>query len=274
MSKLDSTSGVTLLAQLSEQLKDEQNWKNIQEVVKTTFLLMSDILQQQTNLIKKLEKEKVSMKDYIAGMKTKADDITVVSKLDEINGKLDLKASKRNVAEMMSKKADKTELAQISNEMTEKMKETISVVNPAATISDMAIQIENKADKQDFQKMRESLNHLKQEVSSKANKEEVNKQLEKKAGINEVRTSLNKKCDKEEIEGELAKKANRASVVNALKQKASVQSVNEALMARPTMEQVEEMMKKKAEKKEIEKLNEEKLGKEFEILLFCYFVIY
>jgi hypothetical protein len=98
------------LGALNEQVQDIHSWRNIQDIVRNTFKLMNDIVQQQSETIRRLEQEKVSQFDYVEDMKTKADAADVGAKFDAVGNALNTKASTEDVAYHMSLKADRASL--------------------------------------------------------------------------------------------------------------------------------------------------------------------
>lgn len=268
MTSKASASG--LLSLLNEQVSDVHNWRNIQEIVRSTFKLINDILQQQAATISKLEQEKLSLTEYVAGMKTKADAAEVSSKFDAVGNALNEKASTEDVAHHLSQKADKTALQQISNEMNEGLREVSEALNQKQVIEDMQAQIETKADRKEAQNLNQKFELLKGEMMSKANAVDVAREMESKASVTEVNAALDAKCDKAAYDELLAQKANRASVVNALKQKANVSSVDEALNKRPTFEQFDALLKKKIDIVQIQQSIQAKPDKAF----IFYFILF
>ena len=259
----NSTSQAGLLSILNEQVQDVHNWRNIQEIVRSTFKLMNDILQNQAVLISQLQQEKVSLTEYVSGMKTKADAEDVNSKFDAVGNTLNEKASTEDVAHHLNQKADKSVVQQVTQEMNDRLRELSEVLNPQNIVDELKAQIEAKTDKKDTQALSSKVDLLKGELMAKANAVDVAREMESKASVAEVNEASNSKCDKVTYDELLTQKANRSSVVNALKQKANVVSVDEALNQRPTFEQLEGMLKKKADLTQFQQVTQAKPDKSF-----------
>ena len=259
----NSTSQAGLLSILNEQVQDVHNWRNIQEIVRSTFKLMNDILQQQAVVITHLQQEKVSLTEYVTGMKTKADAEDVNSKFDAVGNSLNEKASTEDVAHHINQKADKSVVQQITQEMNDRLRELSEALNPQSVVDDLKTQIDAKADKKDTQSLASKLDLLKGELLTKANAVDVAREMESKASVTEVNAALDTKCDKVTYDELLNQKANRSSVMTALKQKANVVSVDEALNERPTFDQLETALKKKADVTQIQQVAQAKPDKTF-----------
>ncbi|KAA6385651.1 MAG: hypothetical protein EZS28_018821 [Streblomastix strix] len=264
------------IQEFERRLQNQHDWRNIQEIVRTSFRALFDIIHAQAEKIERLEQEKVTVKDFLTALQTKSDVADTNAKFEMVGTFLDAKAGTEDVAVHLDTKADKAELQRVANEITHTFGEMQRSLDQKYSIQDFQSSFETKCDKADLALISSRIDLVQAEITTKANSIDVAREIERKAEVDEVNKALDTKCDKGDYEEKLKDKASRQSVIAALKHKANVttkltsvyyeratravcQVRNAASDAtsvavflipsvrRPTVDQVELMMKKKAD---------------------------
>lgn len=206
-------------------------WRNIQEIVRHSFVVLVEQIKHQQTEIKQQQSEIRSLHHHIK----KQDEI-----LEEHSNLLKSKATR----------------SEVTLEVNKHLKDIEQSVEGKASMVDVVSLLEQKMNKDEVQKLlstKANISELKQLSTEKANQNEINEFLDiHTKDILEIKNALTKKANTIEVVKELQKKASITDVQQALETKANVNDVQEALKHKANKQSVISALSKKISASDLE----------------------
>lgn len=252
LSRSSNICDVDQLNCIESLMSDQSDWKNIQDIIKSTFKVLYDVIKNQNNNIKSLEDQinlKVSKNELISNLNTKANYNDMIKYINEIDSNLRNKISIDDFESIFYDNNYNKSLKEISNSMNSKasIEEVKNLLNQKFDSfnfykDELITDIKSKIDDSMFSinkklqnyALLNDLNAIAQEMDHKANIHEMNELLSTKASKDSLIAALQRKISKSELETILNNKANITDLNNIvdyyLKDKTYLSSVCEELL--------------------------------------------
>ena len=194
-------------------LSGVNEWRNIQEIVRTTIKSLTDVVKAQGIAIKELEKQvnsKASKIEMINGLGSKANINDVMRTFNEVAASIDSRPTVEEVNYLLDEKVNKADL--------------IYSLNSKPSFEDVRTMLLSKTQELNFkdeleQEFNKKLDELNRENNKKLSQLALSKDLqqvvsllETKANTNDVNEALSSKASKESVVSALQRKMNKSEV--------------------------------------------------------------
>mmetsp|Transcript_10195 Transcript_10195/g.26723 ORF Transcript_10195/g.26723 Transcript_10195/m.26723 type:complete len:664 (-) Transcript_10195:135-2126(-) len=200
------------------------DWRNIQDVVRTSIKSLYDMAKAQGAAIARLEaqmREKATRDEVEEGLARKANVTDVSHAMDSLRSTLDSQLPKAEVKAEMAKKMDAAEVR--------------ALLSQKASIEDVNAVLDAKVEVADFEaklkSVAENFQILRDEIADKVHVDDLPEVLAGKADVEYVKAELDRKADSDIVDKSLRWKANSDAVQKALHKKASKEEVARQLDA-------------------------------------------
>ncbi|KAM3147350.1 hypothetical protein pb186bvf_000601 [Paramecium bursaria] len=235
-------SGRSSISKLNPLLiQSTQEWKNINDIIRLTFKAITDVVKNQAESIRELEKQistRASKNELHTGLSLKSNINDISKTIAELATNLDSKISyedsktilndyvlKNELQYLLSSKLDIDEVRQImEKQQGGEFKQEF--VNLKQRVDDLQQSTSKKFTQ--LPSMKE-FSQLMQVVEQKANLQEINEALETKASKHQVQQAISKKIGKQELEQLLQNYSSLEDIqpiIQALDQKASLDQID------------------------------------------------
>ena len=228
------------------------DWRNINDIVRSSIKSLTNIVRNQGIAIKELNKainSKIDKNDIQNELNSKCDKIEVNKKFSELKNLINTKSSNDQINELLKDKISKNEvLFYLSNK---------------ASTDDINNILEEKIGIREFEEILNQINLLKNEKIDvnlfNSEIKEIKEILENKTNSMDVINALETKVDKDELNTELKNFADRNESNNLLKKKADkieseriYELLNEKMSNKELkkFDKIEEILKEKADNKD------------------------
>ena len=228
------------------------DWRNINDIVRSSIKSLTNIVRNQGIAIKELNKainSKIDKSDIQNELNSKCDKIEVNKKFSELKNLINTKSSNEQVNQLLKDKVSKNEvLFYLSNK---------------ASTDDINNILEEKIGIREYEEILNQINLLKNEKidANIFNSEikEIKEILENKTNSMDVINALETKVDKDELDTELKNLADKNESNNLLKNKANkieseriYELLNEKMSNKELkkFDKIEEILKEKADNKD------------------------
>ena len=222
------------------------DWKNIQDIIKSTLKALTDVVRNQGNVIKELERQlnnKANKVDLINGLGAKANVSDVMRTFNEVATSIETRPTLDEVQLLMEDKVTKSDVQYIIN-IKPSIEEVKSLISQKIDSLNYKDEIESefkvKLDEQNI-----NFNKKLQQYAQNKEIPLIYQALETKANINEVNELLSTKASKESLATGLQRKINKSEIDMILGSKVDVQDFQLLLTN----------LKSKADVKDLEKID-------------------
>jgi len=170
---------------LTDLVSGLNEWRNIQEIVRTTFKAMNDVIKLHSEAIARLEQEKATRTELQQVDARKADIAEVNAGLDEFNRVLETKAVAIDVAAHLERKASKQDVQELGAELSKSLSELQRTIdaNKVSALESVGLlrgTLERKADVVELRELSATIDKLATDVQQKANAAAISIELDKK----------------------------------------------------------------------------------------------
>ncbi|KAL4493978.1 hypothetical protein ABPG72_021995 [Tetrahymena utriculariae] len=212
---------------VEDLLSGTNDWRNVQDIIRLTFKALTDVVKNQGEAIRDLERQNIS-------------NVKIVNLQDYLDSKAnveDVKESLNELAQILEGRPSFDDLQNRFQQCT--LKEDFDyMISSKVSHQEIKVMLETKVNVNQFsseidglyakldeqvQDLRSYRNNFQQDILSisnqlaqKANLEEVNEQLDQKANKQSVANALQRKANKVEIDAMLARKAETTDIQNLL----------------------------------------------------------
>ncbi|EKX43613.1 hypothetical protein GUITHDRAFT_140370 [Guillardia theta CCMP2712] len=164
---------------VDDLLQGMNEWRNIQDVIRSTFKALHDVIKAQGDAVKSLERQlegKASSADVQAALQRKANIADVNRSISDIAHSLETKA----LVGDLDNKPDRDEVQK-------------SALKGKASLADVTSELDRKADRDEIESFRSQVEKHLNDLSSKL--EEQSREIERRALRDEVTSQLLRKMD-------------------------------------------------------------------------------
>lgn len=189
-------------------LSQNSEWKQLPDILKKTFVSITEILKSQQISLKDHEKQislKASKIEINSGLSIKANLADLIRSVDEINTKLENKANANEISHKFDLIEKSLERSEVKLQENIHINQIINSVNSKVNSKDFQNFISEKNNHMEIMSSKISnlsneINQIKEDLESRASVDEVNNALSNKANKTALMEGLNKKANIQELE--------------------------------------------------------------------------
>lgn len=204
-------------------LSGVNDWRNIQEIVRSTFKALTEVVRAQGSAIKELEKHvntKASKSELINSLTTKANTNDVMRTFNEVAASMENRPTVDELHELLDSKISKNDFNYLINS-----KPSIDEVRNMISTKFESLNNKEELELELKTRIEEQTNYINKRLNSYISNKELNNVLsilETKANLAEVSEQIANKASKESVVSALQRKMNKSEVEAIINSKADI----------------------------------------------------
>eukprot|EP00357_Protocruzia_adherens_P011027 CAMPEP_0114975776 /NCGR_PEP_ID=MMETSP0216-20121206/2296_1 /TAXON_ID=223996 /ORGANISM="Protocruzia adherens, Strain Boccale" /LENGTH=802 /DNA_ID=CAMNT_0002336613 /DNA_START=61 /DNA_END=2469 /DNA_ORIENTATION=+ len=219
---------------VEDLLQGQNEWRNIQDIVRLTFKALSDVVKTQGEALREMERQmttRASKAELNSGLAIKANISDVSRTVAEVATSLDSKTSLEEVQSILDEKVTKSDLQYLlSNKVS--IDEVRSLLESKADQINLTSEIGSVKNRMDD--LHKDLTMRVTQCASQREVQYLQTAMENKANLADMNEALGNKANKQSVANALHRKANRADIDSILTQKADIADLRNVLTALET----------------------------------------